>query len=631
VSASRNRLIRRLDWASLTFVLISIAIDLTGGFYFAPGGVRISAQTSERPLYVAIGLLLVRYALDRRTPFLGGRLPVWWTRVFDRRLDPQPADHARGWVSRHFLIAAAGFVAVGAVLLHTQLAHMDSVPDLGDPLFSIWRMGWVFHHLQGDPRPLFDANIFYPEPLTLTYSDSMLVPALTEAPLLAAGVHPVVAYNVLFLASYFLSAIATYSLIVRLTGSAQAGFIGGLIYGFYPYRFEHYSHLELQMTYWMPLALLALHRFAATFNVAPAIVLTLCVVAQLYSSMYYGVFFPMYAAVILGVLLWIARPAWRRLAVPLAIGATLAVVLAVPLARPYFAAQGAKGERDENTVTFYSAQPSDYFRAHPRSALYGGRLLSDSHPERALFPGVTPLVLSAVSLVAPVGPIRLAYAAGMLVAFDLSRGFTGYIYKHLYAWFGPIRGMRVPARVSIIMAISLAVLGGFGALRLIRRFGTSRGRALAFIALVAAVATDLHPKLELEPVWPKPPAVYGSIAPGSGAVLAEFPFTSKVPGIADDLQYMYFSTWHWLPLVNGYSGFSSEPYREWRKGVLNFPDAVSFAALKARGVTHLTLNCAFVLGDCEPLLTALDERRDLQVLSSVRWQGAVVRLYALSR
>jgi hypothetical protein len=47
-------------------------------------------------------------------------------------------------------------------------------------------------------------------------------------------------------------------------------------------------------------------------------------------------------------------------------------------------------------------------------------------------------------------------------------------------------------------------------------------------------------------------------------------------------------------------------------------------------VTHITLNCAFVLGDCQPLLMALDDRPDLRVLSTVRWQGSVVRLYALA-
>ena len=123
------------------------------------------------------------------------------------------------------------------------------------------------------------------------------------APLLAAGLHPVVAYNVLFLSGFLLSALTTYALIVSLTGSARAAFVGGLLYGFYPYRFEHYSHLELQMTYWMPLALLAIHRFGQSLRIRYAIALGLCGVAQLYSSMYYGLFFPLYAAAILATLL----------------------------------------------------------------------------------------------------------------------------------------------------------------------------------------------------------------------------------------------------------------------------------------------------------------------------------------
>ena len=162
------------------------------------------------------------------------------------------------------------------------------------------------------------------------------------------------------------------------------------------------------------------------------------------------------------------------------------MLLAAPLARPYLAAQAVKGDRDEGSIRVYSAGPSDYFRAHPRSATYGGRLLADRYPERALFPGTLPLALSAVALVPPVGAIRLAYAAGLVAAFDLSLGFNGVTYKHLYRWFLPIRGLRVPARMSIVLAISLAVLAAFGARRLLARFRTAAGRTVVFGAMVLA-------------------------------------------------------------------------------------------------------------------------------------------------
>jgi hypothetical protein len=381
------------------------------------------------------------------------------------------------------------------------------------------------------------------------------------------------------------------------------------------------------MTYWMPLALVALHEFVETLALRHAVMAALCAVAQLYSSMYYGVFFPLYAAAVIGVLLLAARPRWYRPIVPIATGTALAIVLAVPLARPYYASQPVKGDRDPNTVRFYSATPSDYFRAHPRSAVYGGRLLPDEHPERALFPGVTPLAYSVVALLPPVGVVRLAYLAGLVAAFDLSRGLNGNTYDYLYDSFEGIRGMRVPARISAILAISLAVLGGFGARRLLARLRNRRARTAAFLVLVTTVAIDLHPVLTLRPVWPDPPPIYNVIATDPRAVLAEFPFATRVPDVIDNIQYMYFSLWHWRPLANGYSGFSSEEYRTFQKQMADFPAPGTVEALKRRGVTHVSVNCAFYLEGCERLLDALDIRPEFREVATGRWQGSVVRLY----
>ena len=83
-------------------------------------------------------------------------------------------------------------------------------------------MGWIYRQVLGDPRPLFDANIFHPEPLTLAYSDAMLLPSLTAAPLLAANLHPVLVYNLMLLSGFLFSGLVTYLLVQRLTGSTCA-------------------------------------------------------------------------------------------------------------------------------------------------------------------------------------------------------------------------------------------------------------------------------------------------------------------------------------------------------------------------------------------------------------------------
>jgi hypothetical protein len=505
---------------------------------------------------------------------------------------------------------------------------MYSLPDLGDPLFSIWRMGWIYRQILGDPRPLSDANIFHPEPLTLAYSDAMLLPSLTAAPLLAANLHPVLVYNLMLLSGFLFSGLVTYLLVQRLTGSTRAAFVAALIYGFYPYRFEHYSHLELQMTHWMPLGLVALHRFADTQRLRPAMVAALCGVAQLYSSMYYGVFFLVYGLVIAAVLVASRRGAWRKVVAPAAAGVVAALICAVPLARPYSAAQARRGTREAVEIQEFSARPSDYLRANRRSPRWGPVLLGDRKVERALFPGGTPLALSAIALVPPLGATRVAYAAGLLVAFDGSLGFNGILYPYLYDFVPAVRGLRVPARFSVIAGLSLAILAGFGVRRLLSRVAGWKARAV-FAGLIVAVVFDLQPSLPLVPAWRTPPPVYAGLGAPGDVVLAEFPFPINARDIGRNLPYMYFSVWHGSAMVNGYSGFVPPDYPEFARGLAGFPDESSLVRLRQRGVTHVTVNCALARGPCDAVLDACAAASGLRFVMQARWEGSAVYVYRL--
>ena len=276
----------------------------------------------------------------------------------------------------------------------------------------------------------------------------------------------------------------------------------------------------------------------------------------------------------------------------------------------------------------FSATPSDYLRAHFRSAVYGTRMLPGRQPERALFPGVVPIALAAAGLVPPLGAVRLAYVAGLAVAFDGSLGFNGLTYPYLYDWFSPIRGLRVPARFSVLVALSLAVLSGFGVRRLLRvpRRAPARGRCSPRPWSLSVA--NVWPVLPLRPVWPEPPPVYGALAGARHVVLAEFPVPDDY---AYNTPYMYFALWHWAPMVNGYSGFMPKSYDEFQHGVADFPGPLALATLKHRGVTHVTVNCAFYRGGCDALLDRLDGIPDLRRIAEGRWQGQRVRLYEMAR
>jgi hypothetical protein len=114
------------------------------------------------------------------------------------------------------------------------------------------------------PGPVVRRNIFHPEPRTLTFSDAMPLEAFLAAPFLWAGTPPVLVHNLMLLAGIVLSAVGIAVLVRSLTGSLAAGVTAGVVFAFAPYRFEHYMHMELQWTVWIPWTFWALHRTLET-------------------------------------------------------------------------------------------------------------------------------------------------------------------------------------------------------------------------------------------------------------------------------------------------------------------------------------------------------------------------------
>ena len=189
------------------------------------------------------------------------------------------------------LAAVAFFVAL--TLANTWSLAMrpaTAIGQHGDAFFSVWRLAWVAHQLTTDPLHLFDGNIFYPEPRTLAYSDAMLLPAVVLAPFQWAGARPIVVYNLLLLSTFVLNAVAAYVLVYRLVGSYPAGVLAGVIFAFSPYRFEHFDHLEMQLSFWIPLAVLAWHRAVERQTTRDCLVVSVLVAAQILSCIYYAVF-----------------------------------------------------------------------------------------------------------------------------------------------------------------------------------------------------------------------------------------------------------------------------------------------------------------------------------------------------
>ena len=155
-----------------------------------------------------------------------------------------------------------GYGVVTLVLFRALLPHITSgfPHDAGDPVLSAWALWWNAHHIPF-VGGWWDGLAFYPEHGSLAFSDHRVGLGLIASPILWLGGGPILAHNVVFLLSFPLCAIAAHLLARDLTSSDLAGLIAGLTFGFSPYRMDHLPHLELLTAWWLPIVLLALHRY----------------------------------------------------------------------------------------------------------------------------------------------------------------------------------------------------------------------------------------------------------------------------------------------------------------------------------------------------------------------------------
>jgi hypothetical protein len=243
---------------------------------------------------------------------------------------------------------------------------------------------------------------------------------------------------------------------------------------------------------------------------------------------------------------------------------------------------------------------------------------------------VMPVVLSAVALWPPLSVTRIAYTLALVVALDGSFGLNGGSYPLLYSYVSPYRGLRVPARFSIFVGLTLAVLAGYGVARLLERWPQHRPTIIAVI--LGLIIIEAIPRMPLERVWAEPPAIYASIAGEPDAVLAEFPMPMVPLGYYFDTRYLYFSTFHWHPIVNGNSGYFPETYEEMTERQRDFPSDSAVEYLRSRGVQYVAVHGAFYdPGAYGPIVTALDRREDMTLVTAAPWEGSESRLYRLRR
>jgi hypothetical protein len=513
---------------------------------------------------------------------------------------------------------AALFIAVTIGMTWPQARFMGTrVYDADDPLLSIWRISWIAHILPRSPLDLFNGNIFYPERRTLAYTDSVLLQGLVTAPLIWSGGSRVAAYNLLLLLSIALSGWAMWKYAAHLANDGAAALLAGIVFAFVPYRFDHFGHLELQAAMFLPLTLLYFDRAITTGSRRDAWLAMAMFVAQVYSCIYYSIFL---ATALVPVAAWRlskappdVRMRFLNEMVPPVFVAMLAVA---PYAVAYSANRESLGERLERDVLLYSASLTNYLATPEYNVMYGDWGRSLGVPERFLFPGVLALALALIGAL-KIDRQRVTLLIVGATGFIISLGLHSPLFQVLRVIAFPYRGLRAPARASILVFLALAALVALAWARVLR--GKPRRLAYALTALMSlAMLAEYRTRMDGWLTLPSKPAeVYQWLASQPRAVVAEVPFAraDSLHDIADGL-YMFNSTWHWQPIVNGYSGFFPPTFYDLARQTRNFPDEHSIDYLKSRGVDLIVVHAGLMDRDAVGAMTAaLLARPDIEAMA----------------
>lgn len=388
--------------------------------------------------------------------------------------------------------AALAYAALTVVMtwpIGRGLAH-DVPADLGDSLLNMWIMAWVAEGLvaiaQGGMSfaDLWNANIFHPAPLSLTFSEHLIPQAIQGMPAYLATGNVVLAYNLVFLATFALSGLGTFLLVRELTGSARAAFVAGLFFAFFPYRLGQFPHIQTLSSQWMPFTLYGFRRYFDTGRTVALAGGTAAFVVQGLSSGYYLFYL---APVLLAYVVWEMAQRGRicELRTWLGVGAAGigALLCTLPFLLPYAEAKAQSGyTRPYGEVLGFSADLYAYVNTPPQVRVWGAILNRFPQPEGDLFPGAVPLLLACAAVVMWAG------AAWMVV-------------RHATRDASPRerrsgRTLLSLAALGVLAAVVVTVTGGFvwnlGGLP-IRM--TNVRRTLAFAALCAAAACWLSPRL----------------------------------------------------------------------------------------------------------------------------------------
>jgi hypothetical protein len=420
----------------------------------------------------------------------------------------------------------------------------------------------------------------------------------------------VLAYNVTWWAAFLLNGLASFAWLRRFVADREAAFVGSLAFmcSFYVMLHAH-GHLHLVWIWPLPLSALLLERWFVDPTLRRAALWVAVVLMGVLTSWYMAVMVAMVNLVVgAGVLaLRLGGPRdgsltlWTRRVAHAACGVLLVGACVYPLARHYVGIRTAPGES-----ALYAADVASYL-VPPENTIVGQwwKANVDGRPrtiygEQTLFAGWIAVALGLVGLGAIVRDTRVPRLAWVFVVlavlgFLLSLGpappLLGGPALAPFGWLATLpgfSGMRAPGRFALLCMLGWSGLTACGWAAVARRLG--RGSTLATLVLVPLMLAEWFVvdfpagKPEVHPI----PPIYKTAEIRGATALVSLPEYRDQPDWFKGGDYLYYSTAHWRPIVNGF-GRSEPPTQPEIVGKVR-AFASNPAAVRALGVQYVVVH-----------------------------------------
>ncbi len=514
-------------------------------------------------------------------------------------------------MKRTFLVASF-YTLLSIVVTWPLILNLNTlVIDPYDALLNTWMLNWTAHSFAGGLSGLlnyYNANIFFPYTNTFAFSDLQTPLGILAIPFIYFSKEPLWANNIITILGFVLSGLSVYWLTRLFVKKNSVALLSGIIFSFSCLHLNYIAHQ--QAFHFWPVVLCIYFLFRK-------------------SSIWFSLFFltasltyvyNFYVLLLIGGIYFVYFPSDR---IKTFLGLVLGIIVTTPFLIPFLlVSKEFNYVRPINDVIHFSLHPLDIFNIgsnsrlnfipyHPNNATAGffgvvtfcsiivmfwqlwffRKALPTMENSRTL---IFFLILAVFAFIMAIGPgVHLFRETVHVGPLPIIPG----PYLIFYFLVPGFKGFRTPSRWIIVTFFAfILALAIYFAKRI-------TWKVTAVLIIVTLLELSLPLRYSRVPsVSEFPPEQSWLVNNFKGAPIIEFPIyvwsdrttpdirgnqklQTRTNGVGEETLREYYSTIHWHPMYNGYSGFSP---KSWERDVQwlqkEFPSQESVSYLKNKGI-----------------------------------------------